>query len=653
MERPQSTEPSVTVTPATIDAPAEGADGTLTITYENIENFYSFDYYFCDANGNELEDTDSDYPGDWIYAEINEENDAYSLSYIIDANDGAARTAYMKVYTFDDNEEEAYAIVTISQAAPVAPVTGDKYVKVTSNADLTSGQYLIVYEEGTVAFDGGLNNLDVASNTIEVILNDDEIDITSETAAAEFTIDITAGTIKSASGYYIGRTSDSNGMNTSATEAYTNSISIDDSGNAVVVASSGAYLRYNANSGQDRFRYFKSSSYTNQKAIQLYKKVESTPTYTLTIDGYNHGDKGGYYLIASPVTVDPSTIEGMTVNPFDLYYFDESKEDEWRNYEANTFNLVPGKGYLYAKEASTVGETFSFELSGTAYNGDPIKLQKTDNAQFEGWNLVGNPLNEAIYIDRDFYVMNEGLELIQGSGAIEPMQGFFVTADTDEEELSFSTTAPSQNDKKIVISVSNGKRSVIDRATVRFDQGRQLPKFMLNDDNTKLYIPDGNEEYAVVRRTKSGNLPVYFEPAEDGEYNINVNPESLKVTYLHLIDNKENVDIDLLSMPTYRFKAEANEKPNRFELIYKTGQSSYKEVKPRGGKNDFSFYNNGNLIIENEGESTLQVIDINGRILSNEKINGSHSKNIDAVPGIYTIRLINSNDVMTQKIVVK
>ena len=115
------TTPFVTVTPSTIDAPFAGAEGTLTLTYENIENFISFDYYFCDADGNELE---GDVP-DWIYAEINEDNDTYTLDYIIDANDGAARTAYMKVYTFDDNEEEVYDIVTVNQAEYVAPSYAD------------------------------------------------------------------------------------------------------------------------------------------------------------------------------------------------------------------------------------------------------------------------------------------------------------------------------------------------------------------------------------------------------------------------------------------------------------------------------------------------------------------------------------------------
>lgn len=152
--------------------------------------------------------------------------------------------------------------------------SGDYYTKVTSNSDLTSGQYLIVYEGGNVAFNGGLSTLDATSNTISVTPSNSQIAITSTTEAAEFTIDTSAGTIKSASGLYIGNTSNSNGLTGSST-ALTNTISIN-SGDADIVSSGGAYLRYNATSGQTRFRYYKSSSYSSQQAIQLYKKEESS-----------------------------------------------------------------------------------------------------------------------------------------------------------------------------------------------------------------------------------------------------------------------------------------------------------------------------------------------------------------------------------------
>jgi hypothetical protein len=113
------------------------------------------------------------------------------------------------------------------------------------------------------------------------------------------------------------------------------------------------------------------------------------------------------------------------------------------------------------------------------------------------------------------------------------------------------------------------------------------------------------------------------------------------------------MDVDLLQNPTYKFEAKATEKPNRFELVFKTGSNQFKELFTSDGGNNFGFCNNGNWIINNEGDAVLQVIDVNGRILCNEEINGSVSKRIDAAPGVYMLRLINNNDVKVQKIVVE
>ncbi len=910
LTHPVITTPVVTVTPNTIDAPFAGADGTLTLTYENIEEFISFDYYFCDANGNELEDTDPDYPGDWIYAEINDENDAYTLDYIIDANQGEARTAYIKVYTFDDNEEEVYAIVTvnqeayvaptyaelpfsfnggkadieetdglsqeglgtdyasapklkfdgagdwlllqfderpgtltfdikgnsfsggtfkvqtsadgvsysdletyttfgnnetleeifdnldenvryikwiytnkvsgnvglgnialaeyvapvlvasitvnpdvveldaeehdgtldltyenltitemsdfdiqfcdangdelseepdwievlvagqdpeigegyvvsyymvenegtdartayfkvyamddetnlvysnlvtISQAAPVAPVTGDKYVKVTSTADLTSGQYLIVYAEGSVAFDGSLETLDAASNTIEVTINDDEIGITNITTASEFTIDVTAGTIMSASGYYIGQTSDANGLASSTTTAYTNTISFDEDGNANIV-SEGAYLRYNSASNQTRFRYYKSSSYTNQKAIQLYKKVGAEPateTHTLTINGYqNDENEGGYALIASPVNVNPATI-GMTTGDFDLYYFDESQELEWRNYEATPFNLVPGTGYLYAKKSTTEGETFSFELTGTPYSGNGmVDLTYTENAEFAGFNLIGNPFGTNANLDLPYYRLNSdgsALNTTTESSEINVMEGVFVQATAANQKANFTKVGESA--KKIGqlnVKVTRNRSVILDNAIIRFDEGATLSKFQLNANSTKLYFTEGNQDFAVVRSANEGEMPVNFKAGENGTYTISINAENVDVNYLHLIDNMTGADVDLLATPSYSFEARTNDYESRFRLVF----SGNTNVGSSTSSETFAFFNGNSWVINNEGEATLQVIDMMGRMISSEQIQGSYNNSLNLSAGVYVLRLSNGNTVKTQKVVV-
>lgn len=147
------------------------------------------------------------------------------------------------------------------------------YVKVTKTPSDWSGKYLIVYEDENMVFNGNLTTLDAVNNYISVgDITDNKIQQNTTSDAASFTINA-SGHIKSASGYYIGQTSDTNGLKSSTSKTYTNTLSLNiDS--TVNIVSGGAYLRFNTTSGQDRFRYYKTTSYTDQKAICLYKLKE-------------------------------------------------------------------------------------------------------------------------------------------------------------------------------------------------------------------------------------------------------------------------------------------------------------------------------------------------------------------------------------------
>ena len=172
------------------------------------------------------------------------------------------------------------------EAETTNTTTTSSYNKVTSAPSDWSGTYLIVYETDKVAFNGGLATLDAVSNNINVTISNNSIASNTTTDAAAFTIAKSGSnyTIKSASGYYIGQSSNANGLNSNKTTTYANTISINSDG-SVNFVSGGAYLRYNAASNQLRFRYYKSTSYTGQKAIYLYKletKQNTTTTITVT-----------------------------------------------------------------------------------------------------------------------------------------------------------------------------------------------------------------------------------------------------------------------------------------------------------------------------------------------------------------------------------
>ncbi|MCR5659163.1 MAG: choice-of-anchor J domain-containing protein [Bacteroidales bacterium] len=377
-------------------------------------------------------------------------------------------------------------------------------------------------------------------------------------------------------------------------------------------------------------------------------------SYTLEIigvgeDNWNSESDGGYYLIASPVeSVTPTADNGFITADYDLYYFNEAAtENEWVNFkgENGNFNLVSGKGYLYASKTDT-----QLQFTGVPYSGNgEVTLHKTDGANFEGWNLVGNPFNETAYLpaNRAFYTMqNDGTviaEVNPQQRSIEAMEAVFVVAENDGDTLTFSTTAPA---KSAMVALNlNNRNSLIDRAIIRFDEGSTLPKLQLRRNSTKLYIPQDGNDYAVVRGESMGAMPVNFKAESNGRYTITLSSEEVSFSYLHLIDKVAKTDVDLLANPSYSFDAQTTDLANRFELVFATWSSTSSDT--------FAFYSNGNWVINNEGDATLQVIDVNGRILNSESINGCANVNLNAAAGVYMIRLVNGDNVKVQKVVVR
>ena len=424
-------------------------------------------------------------------------------------------------------------------------------------------------------------------------------------------------------------------------------------------------IRYNDNEvGKTAvFKLYRHSTDTEyticSNLLVLGNETEGTPDEPYIINFYNpftkvitpYTENGGYYLIASPIgSVNPEEVGQMLTNNYDLYYFDQNEAKEWVNYktggEVNTnpgFSLEPGKGYLYANS-----ENVTLTFSGAPYNiNQPIPLTKTQGAQFEGWNLIGNPYATAATVSvESFYRMNpEGrADLIEGSDLVDAMEGIFVIAESDDDEVTFTPSTSSKSFEQIAINLLKNRGNVIDRAIVRFGECRQLPKFQLNPRNTKIYVTEGDKDYAVVRSAAEAEMPVSFRASENGTYTLAVEAENVEMNYLHLIDNLTGMDVDLLQTPSYTFQAKTTDYASRFKLVFAIGRTN---------DEGFAFFNNDNWFINNDGKALLQVIDLNGRLLSNEQISGSVSKHIDAAPGVYVMRLINGDNVKTQKVVVR
>ena len=181
-----------------------------------------------------------------------------------------------------------------------------------------------------------------------------------------------------------------------------------------------------------------------------------------------------------------------------------------------------------------------------------------------------------------------------------------------------------------------------------FNEGSQLGKFYFGEQDANIYIPQDGKEYAIVHSDGIGEIPVNFKAKKNGEYTLTVetaNSQLSTVNYLHLIDNLTGANIDLLTTPSYTFTARTDDYASRFKLVFNALGSD-------SGNEDFAFISNGNIIVNSEG--TLQVIDALGRILFTKEITTTNCQlpTSNYKPGVYVLRLVNGQNVKTQKIII-
>lgn len=381
-------------------------------------------------------------------------------------------------------------------------------------------------------------------------------------------------------------------------------------------------------------------------ALTLYKRASAIASYKTVIAGYGDNE-GGYCLIASPVSADPTNVTNMMTEQaenYDLYWFDQANDEaQWRNYKANSFYLTPGKGYLYARNSDA-----ELTFNGLEYEGNgTINLTYADGATFDGWNLIGNPFGTNTVLDMAYYRMNadgDGFVAATENTPINKMEGVFVKA-TEAGQTATFTPSNSKDSKaiaKTIIMVANANGTVVDNVIIRFDGGRTLEKFSFRDGNTKLYIPQDDADYAIVNSNATGEVSLYFKAATTGNYTISMKQSDADLGYLHLIDRLTGADVNML-LDDYTFVGSPRDTENRFIVRFSENSNGMAE-------NNYFAYQNGDQIIVN-GNGELQVFDATGRMVMNTNVNGIQTVNVPAT-GMYIFRMVGES-VQTQKIVVR
>ena len=172
--------------------------------------------------------------------------------------------------------------------AVFADVEDGGYEKVTSELDDWSGEYILAYDNSaTEAYvftgvDAASNYVtaEVSSNTIEELPTGGvTITIASFPETTNYSIMVNGGTND---GKYL-QGSSSNGLSFQATAQETQ-IAWDNT-NGLLFVNSSSYMRFNANTNNYRFRYYKSATYTQSgyETISLYKLSVSASDYVTAI----------------------------------------------------------------------------------------------------------------------------------------------------------------------------------------------------------------------------------------------------------------------------------------------------------------------------------------------------------------------------------
>ena len=111
--------PTITADPSEVtNVSAEGVkEQTIELEYANITNYLTEATVHPNADG-----TGTPTPA-WLTASVSDADDYATVTYSVSANDGAARTAYIKVYAIGDDDKEATIIIPVSQVKYEGPAS--------------------------------------------------------------------------------------------------------------------------------------------------------------------------------------------------------------------------------------------------------------------------------------------------------------------------------------------------------------------------------------------------------------------------------------------------------------------------------------------------------------------------------------------------
>ena len=409
---------------------------------------------------------------------------------------------------------------------------------------------------------------------------------------------------------------------------------------------------------------------TNTKAFiindgaQVFQNNENVAaTFNMYVDnpsswGYDH--KGGWQFISSPML--DAAIDGFeptSETDYDLFKYDGTQELQWVNVKnhgtdfESEFQL--GRGYIASYEAET---TSSFEGTINSETSFTFKDVKPFNAEnhYGNFYLLGNPFTfnmdwrnisaNGVYNGYATISYSDGSYDYHTSGTINVGDGFMVKSVGADPVLSYAHKTRARNEKyeSINVMASNiyGSDNVIINLAGQEDEGfTKLEN--INKDIAEIYVENNGSKYGIFSFDEDINeVKLGFKASKTGTHIIRINADG-KYEYITLVDNITGVETDMLK-DEYAFTVfSTNERRDRFTVKF---------CKKAEMTNDNFVYQSGDELII-EGNGSVQIIDVMGRVVYSDKLNETTRVNVSHLnKAAYIVRRIDGNNVNSQKIVV-
>jgi hypothetical protein len=269
-------------------------------------------------------------------------------------------------------------------------------------------------------------------------------------------------------------------------------------------------------------------------------------------------------------------------------------------------------------------------------------------------------------------IWNEGIKdysLISAGGTIPATNGFMVYTDAASQTLTIPAAARVHSGTAWYKSAAqqieliahdpqgeSAKSSFIGfdpKATAGFDL--DYDAYLLSGYAPKFYSVAGGSEFSLNTLPEAvSNLTIPFGFVKNASSSFSIElAQSIEGHSVWLRDLKTNTVVNLSEKPGYSFTSAEGDNASRFEIVLDMANGT-SDLKALASAYAYSV-DNRIVVAGVNGETKMDVISIQGQVLNTFEFfsTGQHDVSVNLSTGVYLVRLYNSGEIRTMKVMVK